>query len=530
MTDLSPTRFRGATHLLLVLVLTGLTLLLGLGAILWYGSSAPGRSNRISSKGAGQELFVYCAAGMRYPIEQVAESFEEQYGVNVQLQYGGSNTLLSQLEISQIGDLYLAGDNSYTELARDKGLASEIFPLARMKPVIAVRQGNPKMIQSADDLARSDVKVALGNPGAAAVGKKARKLLTASGHWTAIEQNVTARGVFKPTVNDVANDIKLGSVDAGIIWDATVAQYGELEAVAIPELDAGQARVEVTVLQSTKSPLLALQFARFLSARDEGLRVFGEMGFDVVEGDIWEEAPELTFYAGLVNRRALQPIVRQFEEREGIRVNTVYNGCGILTAQMRTLQQNQDSGFPDAYMACDVYYLETVHDWFQDDVTVSDTDIVIVLPKGNPKQILALADLVRPGVRVAIGQPDQCTIGVLSRRLLEAAGIYDQLLADNVVTQTATSALLVPNVTTGAADAVLAYETDTLAERDRLEIVRIDSPLAQAVQPYSIARSSDFKHLSRRLYEHIARSRASFESAGFHWRLDDTDEKSNPGP
>jgi len=39
--------------------------------------------------------------------------------------------------------------------------------------------------------------------------------------------------VFKPTVNDLANDVKIGTVDAAIVWDATVKQYAEM--VAVPE-------------------------------------------------------------------------------------------------------------------------------------------------------------------------------------------------------------------------------------------------------------------------------------------------------
>ena len=71
-------------------------------------------------------------------------------------------------------------------------------------------------------------------------------------------------------------------------------------------------------------------------------------------------------------------------------MNTVYNGCGILTGQMRIAAEDKGRGFPDTYMACDVYYLDTVKDWFQEAVNVSDTDIVIAVQKGNPKAIQSL--------------------------------------------------------------------------------------------------------------------------------------------
>ncbi len=528
----------GASNSLLIFVVGSVAVFGGLAVVLFgglpSGRDAAGKVTRDSqgstdtagkdsgaaaNNGSGHELFMYCAAGMRYPLEAIAEQYKMEYGVDVQLQYGGSNTLLNQLEVSQTGDLYLAGDDSYTRLAAEKGLVVERIPVARMRPVIAVQNANRKKIVGVNDLLRDDVKVALGDPDAAAIGKKTRRLLSASGQWPELAKRVT---VFKPTVNEVANAVKLGSVYAGIIWDSTAAQYPELKAIRCDELDAGTANIEVAVVKNSKSPTAALRFARYVGARDKGLKVFAAMGWEPIEdADIWAERPQLTFFVGSVNRRALDPVIREFEEREGVSVNTVYNGCGILTAQMRSIRDNQASGFPDSYMACDVYYLDTVKDWFQDAVNVSDTDIVIVVQSGNPKGIKSLADLAKPGVRVALGQPDQCTIGVLSRRLLQGEGLYQKMLdGGNIVTQTATSAMLVPAITNKSADAVLAYRTDTLAERSRLDIVDIDTPLAKAVQPYSIARSSEFKYLGRRLFDHIAQSRDRFEAAGFNWRLD----------
>ncbi len=469
-------------------------------------------------------LTMYCAAGVRPPVAEIAEQYEKEYGVHIQIEYGGSNTLLSRLEVARTGDLYLAADDSYTNLAREKGLVRETIPVATMKPVILVAGGNPKMIHSISDLLRDDVRVALGNPDQAAIGRKVRRLLKQSGHWDALEKRVSTTGVFKPTVPEVANDVKLGSVDAAIVWDAVAGLYPELEAVSVPELDAGSSQITVGIVSTSTRPTAALKFARYLSARDRGLKVFARRGFHTVEGDVWSERPQLTFFAGSVNRRALEPILRAFAQREGVEVNTVYNGCGILTAQMRALQsEEQTGGFPDAYMACDVYYMKTVADLFQDAVNVSNTDIVIVVQEGNPKQIHSLHDLSRPGVRVALGQPDQCTIGVLSRRLLESEGLYEKIMRDNVVTQTATSALLVPNVTTGAADAALAYRTDTLSEEDRIDVIPIDSPLAKAVQPYGIARWSPHKQLAKRLYEAIAAGREQFEASGFRWQLEEKD-------
>jgi molybdenum ABC transporter molybdate-binding protein len=466
----------------------------------------------------GRKLMLFCAAGMRAPVEAILAEYEKDTGVRVQTQYGGSNTLLSQIQISAAADLFLAADDSYIEIALKKGLIRETIPLATVKPVIIVQPGNPKGIRKLSDLLVENVRVALGSPDQGAIGMRTKEALVKSGDWPALEARVTRTGVFKPTVTDVANTVRIGAVDAGIVWSATAFQYPELGVVTTPELDLVRGTVSIGVTAATRDPPTAIGLARYIAGSNRGLPVFSRTGYEVVEGDPWTPRPEITFFAGSVTRRALDPIIRRFERREGVLVNTVYNGCGILTAQMRAIGDGK--GFPDTYIACDQYYLDTVSNLFEQGIQVSDTPIVMAVAKGNPREIRTLSDLARPGIRVAVGQPDQCTIGILTRRLLADSGLYGTVLTNNVVTQTATSAMLVPAVTTRAADVALAYRTDTLAETARVDAIAIDSPLAMAVQPFAIARSTEYRQLSRRLLDTLKESGADFESAGFNWHLD----------
>ncbi len=466
----------------------------------------------------GPPLLLYCAAGIKPPVLEAAQKYEKDCGVQVQIQYGGSGTLLSNLQVARTGDLYLSADRSYQEIARQKEVVREILPVAMMKPVIAVRKGNPKGIAALGDLLKPDVRLSLGNPEAASIGKQTRTILEKAGLWQRVKEHVEKKGVFKPTVNDVASDVQIGAVDAAVVWDSTVPQYPDLEAIEVPEFSAEDKEVGVGVLEFSKQPTEALRFARYLnSAVANG--IFRRHGYRAVEGDAWAERPGLVFFCGSVNRRAVEDVVKAFEEREGVTVNAVYNGCGILTAQMRTLRKDEEGvGFPDIYMACDRYYLDNVADWFQGDVDVSETPIVIAVPKGNPKGLKTLKDLAQPGVRVAVGQPDQCTIGALTRILLEKEGVLEGVMK-NVLMQTASSAMLVPTVSTGSVDACLAYRTDTRAEAAKVDTIPIDSPHAKAIQPVAISRSGPYRHLSRRLMDDIVKAREQFEAAGFEYRL-----------
>ena len=61
----------------------------------------------------GSSIFVYCAAGIRRPVAAAAKEYEKEFGVTVQLQYGGSATLLGQIEILKKGDLYVPADSKF---------------------------------------------------------------------------------------------------------------------------------------------------------------------------------------------------------------------------------------------------------------------------------------------------------------------------------------------------------------------------------------------------------------------------------
>ncbi len=63
--------------------------------------------------------------------------------MQVLVQYGPSNTLLSSAEVSGTGDLYLPADDSYLNIARDRDLVDEVISIAAMQGVIVVNKGKP---------------------------------------------------------------------------------------------------------------------------------------------------------------------------------------------------------------------------------------------------------------------------------------------------------------------------------------------------------------------------------------------------
>jgi molybdate transport system substrate-binding protein len=257
--------------------------------LLWWEPARAGSQTSAS-------LVVYCAAALKKPVSEVARRYQERHGVAAQIQYGGSGTLLANLRIAGKGDLFIAADESYMDIARSQNLVAEVIPLAYLHPILAVRRGNPRAVSSFQDALDKSLSFGMANPDAASVGKVVRDLLLASGDWDAFQKRIH---VLKPSVNDIANDLKLGTIDVGIVWDATVAQYPELEAVPVASWARAQQLVQVGVLKASHQPTAALRFARFLGAPDAGLMVFATNGFRTVQADFWIEHPGLALYNGL---------------------------------------------------------------------------------------------------------------------------------------------------------------------------------------------------------------------------------------
>lgn len=478
------------------------------------GSQSPRSGRGLPSAGESTEpLVVYVAASNKSVFEKIRADYETEFSTQVVVQYGPSQSLLASAEVSESGDLYLPADDSFLDIARERKLINKVFPLADMQAVVAVPQGNPQNIQTLADLLKPGVRVSQANPDAAAIAKLTKQVLSASGQWDALAEQTT---VFKTTVHEVANDVKVGAVDAGIVYDAVLHDYADLEAVPIPELAPLKSRIALARLNSSQQPKRALHFARYVASKDKGLQRYAEYGFTPVDGDAWQEEPELILYAGSMLRPAIEETITKFEQEEGVRVTRVYNGCGILVAQMKAGQ------IPDAYFACDTEFMGQVSEFFPQSESVSQNELVILVQKGNPFNITSLKDLTKPGIRLGIGHEKQCAMGWITQQTFTESGLQTELM-ENVVVQTPTGDMLVNQMRSGSLDAAVAYLSNAAGSAAFLDAIRIHGiPCSVATQPYGTAKSSQNKLLSNRLLETIRseNSREKFSSEGFEWLAD----------
>jgi molybdate transport system substrate-binding protein len=244
--------------IILSAIVVGATLLFG------CGSHKSGESGSTRTK-----LLLYCGAGIRPPVQEIVETFEREQGVKMDIDFEGSNVLLSKIELAHKGDLYMPGDKHYIDQAAAEGMILSDKPACYFVPTILVQKGNPKNIHDLKDLLRADVKLGIGDPNACAVGRKTKKIFAKNNiPWADVEKNVAFQSL---TVNELGMQVQARSLDAVIVWDAIARYYKTYgDMVPIPRSENIISTIDVGVLLFTKHKELAQKFVDFVTSQRGG--------------------------------------------------------------------------------------------------------------------------------------------------------------------------------------------------------------------------------------------------------------------
>jgi len=220
-------------------------------------------------------IMVYSGAGMQEPMDEIAIMFEEEYGIEVVYNYAGSNALLSQMELTEEGDVYMPGETYYLEVAEDKGFIDYKQLVAYHIPVITVPAGNPANISCIEDLANEGVELVWGDPDVAAIGRLADQIIENNGIYDAVWENIIATA---PTMNELIVYIAMGQADASINWGDVVYENEDIEIIDIPKEQNLIKIIPIGTLTFSEEPEAAELFVDFC-ASDEAKTVFENHGF-----------------------------------------------------------------------------------------------------------------------------------------------------------------------------------------------------------------------------------------------------------
>jgi molybdate transport system substrate-binding protein len=244
----------------------------------------------IAAGGCGEatpdSLTVFAAAGAKPALDEIIQQYETKYGTVVEATYGGGGEVLSQMELTRTGDVYVAPEQRFMDSATEKQLvlAETITSVANMVPVIGVPADNPQGIEKLEDLARPGVKVAITRQETTLLGVYAPEIFEKAGLGEEIGENIVTEAARPDALLTM---LVMGQVDAGIIWNFYEVQAAEKIRVIYlaPEQLTGIGEMQAAETAFAVNRDEAERFLDFLGS-DEGKEVFREMGYIVDEDEL----------------------------------------------------------------------------------------------------------------------------------------------------------------------------------------------------------------------------------------------------
>jgi molybdate transport system substrate-binding protein len=220
-------------------------------------------------------LRVFAASSLSEAFGELAKAFEADHeGVQVELNLGGSSSLVQQINAGAPADVIATADEVTMQALVDDGRTlTKPKLIARNTLVVVVEPGNPKAIATAADLAKPGVVFAACAP-EVPCGRLAAAVLQRAG--------VTAQPATREeNVKGVVAKVALGEVDAGLVYASDAkAAAADTDTVAIDGADdpALQARYPIAVVRGARNRKSADDLIEFVSS-SEGERVLAKHGF-----------------------------------------------------------------------------------------------------------------------------------------------------------------------------------------------------------------------------------------------------------
>jgi molybdate transport system substrate-binding protein len=239
----------------------------------------------------GKEIRIAAAADLKFAMGELSEKFEKQTGTKVNVTYGSSGNVFSQMQNGAPFDLFFSADIEYPRKLEAAGLAEPetLYEYAIGRIVIwtpadakvdVTKQGWKTLLDASVE------KIAIANPAHAPYGRAAVVALQKAG----IYESMKAKLVYGENISQAAQFVQSGNAQAGIVALSLAVSPAmrdgkrwEIPAELHPAIEQG-----AIVLKGTKNKDAARAFLKFVKS-EAGRAILMKSGFELPEKQRNEE-------------------------------------------------------------------------------------------------------------------------------------------------------------------------------------------------------------------------------------------------
>jgi len=228
------------------------------------------------------------------------------------------------------------------------------------------------------------------------------------------------------------------------------------------------------------------------------------------------EQSEVLIFAAAGAKTPLDEACQRFEEQHNVKVTINYGGGGEVLSQMMLTR------IGDIYIAPEQEFMETaVEKLVVEPDTIKNIAYmipVIAVQKGNPLNIISLADLTRPGINLAISRIETTLLGQYAIDIFSKAGLTEDI-EKNIVTQAARPDSLLTMLMMGQIDAGIIWHFYQVQAAEYIEIIFLPFEQLTGIGEMQAAIStySNHKNLAQQFIDFLVSDTGNtiFENAGY---------------
>ncbi len=229
----------------------------------------------------------------------------------------------------------------------------------------------------------------------------------------------------------------------------------------------------------------------------------------------------MLLYCGAGIRPPIAELIKVYcNEHKDVKIQADYAGSEVLLSKIKLTHTG------DLYMPGDKHYVQQAADA---GMTGYSRDVcyfvpVIMVQKGNPKNIKTLRDLLKPGIKVGLGDPRSCAIGRKTRKILAKNNIPFSAIEHNVKFQSQTVNELGLQIYSGSLDAVIVW--GAIARYYKDSAVEITIPPSQNIISTvraGVLKFSKYKTQARDFIDFMASPKGQKIFSKYHYTVE------NPG-
>lgn len=226
------------------------------------------------------EIRVLASISTTEALTEIANSYQQETGQKIRLNFAGSNLLAQQIQLGVAADIFFPADEKWMDVLQAKGYIRQDTRRSFLNSmlVIVVNKDSPLVIRTPTDLLSPKFgKIAMADPRALPSGIHAREYLESKKIWGQIEPRAYLTDNARATLAAVEAD----NAGAGFVYKADALLSPKVR-IAYEAVDHPPIPFPVALTTHSMYPDAAAAFESYMM-QPQSLEVFKRYGFTIVK-------------------------------------------------------------------------------------------------------------------------------------------------------------------------------------------------------------------------------------------------------